>query len=107
MITVYIENQRGERVGVVSCGDTVFSTGNTGFRGNGKLVVDGVTYQASIMVSRVLKGQPDEVELREAAAARAEAIAKAKAAAEAKATGSKGTTPTQKAVLDNIRSKGK
>jgi hypothetical protein len=106
MLTVYVEDENGRRIGVIACGDAVFSTGNLGFRGNGKVVVNGVKYQASIVVSKVVTGLANEAAERSEMAERAKIIAEAKAEKEKAEAQKAKTTEAQKAALASAR-KGK
>lgn len=105
MLTVYVEDDNGRRIGVIACSDTVFSTGNTGFRGNGKVMVGDIKFQVSIVVSKVITGSANEATERADMAERAKLLTEAKAEKEAAAQKAK-TSEAQKAALASAR-KGK
>lgn len=48
--------RNGSTVAVLNVNDKTFSTGNTGFYGNGKVVIDGLRYQAQVQLV-LIKGQ--------------------------------------------------
>ncbi len=60
-LTATLRTDDGEAVGVIALAPKVFTTGNVGWYGTGKMAVDGVRYQAQVQIVRI-KPKPEAVQ---------------------------------------------